>query len=627
MPPFEANTVESGSYLTYVPAMRTVTYDLRALLRLARDGGYTIPVFQREFVWKEAQVKLLVDSVSRNFPIGSLLVLAESSPSMPTLAARPIDATIAALDKDEEPGLPAPDAVESARQDRYYVLDGQQRLTSLVRVFLDAGTDKSYYVDLKRLFDQFVPNGGQQWRRDPSEMPWVRALKRKQPNPERRERNRYLRSDAVLESEKCLIFVQEYFEDTGDFGDRLADKTERRKAAAAVNKVFETIRNYHVPVVVIDRDSPLEAICRVFETINSTGTRLTTFDLAVARFYPQPDLRTLWNEECNQYDVLKRFAVDGERVLQVLALWRATDSGQYLEPTRTAILGLERDFIQKRWSDAAKHLAEAYEWAEAHGASPKYAPNDSTLVTLAAFFGRADGAWRQQTVGFSTVLEKWYFSKLLQSGSRQATNYNVGRDFRDLWTWHEDGKVPPCPTVNLDEQALIDIRPSDVRYRTLHALLAINARFDVRTGQPLRPQEVEDHHIFPISFARSEKLLRRHLDSICNRLLISADTNRHLSDRPPEEYMGEIAIEARKNGIEARVDERLRAAALPGSIRERDFATRFKISAFDQFLRDRAAKILGHVREAIGDSLTAVTKSSVAGSDGAADLLDTDDDD
>jgi uncharacterized protein with ParB-like and HNH nuclease domain len=77
--------MESTPYLAYVPAMRTVTYDLRALLRLARDGGFTIPVFQREFAWREAQVKLLVDSVSRNFPIGSLLVLTDRA-SAPNLA-------------------------------------------------------------------------------------------------------------------------------------------------------------------------------------------------------------------------------------------------------------------------------------------------------------------------------------------------------------------------------------------------------------------------------------------------------------------------------------------------------------------------------------------------------------
>ena len=70
------------------------------------------------------------------------------------------------------------------------------------------------------------------------------------------------------------------------------------------------MRNYKVPVVMLERDSGVESVCRVFETINSTGTRLTTFDLAVARFYPQPDLRGLWADAQEEHPILKNFGVE-----------------------------------------------------------------------------------------------------------------------------------------------------------------------------------------------------------------------------------------------------------------------------------------------------------------------------
>lgn len=599
--------------------MRTVTYSLRELLRLARDGGFTIPVFQREFVWKEAQVKLLVDSVSRNFPIGSLLVLAESSEMK--LEARPITAVLRAEDNPDLEGEATPPS-DATKQDCYYVLDGQQRLTSLVRVFLDASQEKSYYVDLKRLIEQFKENGSHLWKRSASDLPWVRALTRKEPNPERRQRNRYLCSKVILEAEKCQIFVQEYFEDSPDFEGRY-DRTGRRKAAAAVNGIFETIRNYQVPIVVIDRESPLEAICRVFETINSTGTRLTTFDLAVARFFPEPKLRTLWDGALREHDILRRFDVDGERLLQVLALWSAPAGDSYVEATRAVVFALDKQFIASHWDRAAACLAEAYEWADDHGASPKQAaPNEGILVALAAFLGKIDRAWRQQTVGFSTVLEKWYFAKLLQAGAWQATNYRVGIDFKSLLGWMEKGQPPAVRNVLLDESALIDIRPSDLRYKTLHALLAMRVRSDLRTGHPLKPEDVEDHHLFPASLTKKHEIPRRRLDSICNRLLVSADTNRHLGDKPPEEYMAEIAREARKMRIEANVDIRLRDAALPGSVAEVGFSKRYSIAGFDQFLHDRASAILGHVRGVIGDALVSGTTQSTDDEDSPADAID-----
>lgn len=116
--------------------MRTVTYNLLQFLTEAKRGAFVIPRFQRPFVWNHAQVKLLIDSISRNYPIGSLLLLQETIPNDPFLSSRPIDAVIGESESDEpsvddltQPAFPP--AV-------YYVLDGQQRLTSLVRVFLQA---------------------------------------------------------------------------------------------------------------------------------------------------------------------------------------------------------------------------------------------------------------------------------------------------------------------------------------------------------------------------------------------------------------------------------------------------------------------------------------------------------
>lgn len=579
--------------------MRTITYTITDLLKFARGGSFTIPLFQREFVWREGQVKLLVDSVSRNFPIGSLLVLAENAAEMPVLHARPIEAAARTFGVRDEGDISIADA---SRSDRMYVLDGQQRLTSLVRVFLDAVDGKSYYVDLKRLLEQFEPNGSHIWKRNASELAWVRMLNRKDPNPERCEKNRYLRSDIVLEKEKASYFVSEYFEDSHDFDGK--DRAWRRAAAAAVVSVFETIRNFQVPVVVIDRDTPFEAICRIFETINSTGTRLTTFDLSVARFYPDPDLRTKWTETQQMSDVMSRFDVDGERVLQVIAVWRAFREKKTPEPTRGAMLTLPGDLINREWDAAAAALDEALLWVEGHGASRKSAPNDAILVVLAAFFGIASREWRQKTVGFSTLLEKWYFSNLLQAGgARQATNYRIGSDFTDLSKWVQNAHPPPCPRVFLSEGILLDLRPSDVRYKALQSLMALRVKYDLRTGVPLDLRDVEDHHIYPLALTKIKGIDRRRLDAITNRLYVSRETNRTLADRDPEDYMAEIAAEARKLRIESRYDQRLRDAAVPGSVSDPGFARRFSQDALNTFQKERATAILGLVREVIGDAL------------------------
>ncbi len=583
--------------------MRTITYDLKSLLKLTHNGVFTIPVFQRDFVWTDAQIRLLVDSISRGYPIGSLLVLSQKNSSMPLLASRPIDAAIQSWTiEDGEISVSPTSVIQSEiTSERSYILDGQQRLTSLARVFLDAGKEKSVYIDLKRLLEQFEQTGEHEWTRNAaSEKVWLRFLTRKEPNPDRREKNRYMRSDIVLNAAKSQIYVQEYCEDSEDLNQY--SKSQRRQVAAAINGIFETIRNYQIPVVVIDPDSPLDAICRIFETINSTGTKLTTFDLAVAKFFPHIDLRRMRDEALDKYPILKKFEIDGERLLQVLALWWTYDKNIYLEATKSTILNLDLEYIRSNWDNAVSALTEAYQWAEDHGASPKAAPNDATLVAIGAFLGKTEKTWRQQ-VAFSSVLEKWYFSKLLQSGARQATNYKMGLDFQSLISWAKQDKPPQPEKVFLTPEVLTELSPTDVRYRTLQALLALKAKHDIRTHNALKIQEVQDHHIFPLSLSRTKGLPRRKLDSICNRIFISAETNIYFSDKEPYIYMKEIVQKAKQNHVEQRVNQFLLNAAIPGNVSDPDFLEQFTIKNFNEFLIKRANLILEQVRDILGDSL------------------------
>ena len=98
-----------------------------ANLRRAKDGSLTIPQFQRQFIWRESQVKLLIDSMSRAYPIGSLLLLARKA-DLP-LTTRSIEAEI-------RDGYPSDGIISDSRtgtDEESYILDGQQRTTSIAR--------------------------------------------------------------------------------------------------------------------------------------------------------------------------------------------------------------------------------------------------------------------------------------------------------------------------------------------------------------------------------------------------------------------------------------------------------------------------------------------------------------
>lgn len=107
--------------------MQTINFDIGQLLKKIRSGHFLIPQFQRDFTWKEGQTRLLIDSIARNYPIGSLLILGKND-AVPLRSRK--------LDADYPPKFEQSNVeFDEPGSESYYVLDGQQRLTSIARVF------------------------------------------------------------------------------------------------------------------------------------------------------------------------------------------------------------------------------------------------------------------------------------------------------------------------------------------------------------------------------------------------------------------------------------------------------------------------------------------------------------
>jgi hypothetical protein len=570
-------------------------YQLGQLASLAHQRVFHIPRFQRDFVWSEAQIKLLADSVGRNYPIGSLLLLAENRSTL-QLAGRPISALLEA----EDTGQDAPDDDPGARAaTRFHVLDGQQRLTSLVRVFANISPKKIYYVDLVKVLESFGPDYTE-------ESDWLISRQRPKDPKASKDKGRLVRADVILDVKKTSLYLDEFIDEVATLDLPKAfqtdnpkeEKAKRREAKATLVQVFETIRNYRVPAIVIDRESPLSAICRIFETINSTGRRLTTFDLAVASFYPEPDLRTLWDESLKRYPRIQRYDLDGERVLQLLVLHDDR------EATRSAILGMttKREYVQKQWDSAASALDRALKWAEDQGARAPSLPSEPIIISVASFL-YADGAeaWLKRTAGAYSQLERWYFSKLLQPGSKAASNYKIGKDYQDLLAWFRDERPLPMAEVRLSGLEVITLAPSDLRYKAIFSLLVRDVKQDIRSQSVLGPEDaIEDHHIFPRSFNTKHRLDKRKLDGVANRLPISKASNLQINNRPPQEYFEEILRDSTSGTVSA-----LLARAAFGEIgaSKEDFLRSLAVPKFEDFILERAERLLDMVQSVLNGLL------------------------
>ena len=94
------------------------TITIRQLLQRITDGEVRVPAFQRDFVWEPDRVQFLMDSIYKGYPIGTVLFWRTKEQLL--------------HDRDLGPfTLPDP----KAQYPIDYVLDGQQRLTSIFAPF------------------------------------------------------------------------------------------------------------------------------------------------------------------------------------------------------------------------------------------------------------------------------------------------------------------------------------------------------------------------------------------------------------------------------------------------------------------------------------------------------------
>jgi uncharacterized protein with ParB-like and HNH nuclease domain len=96
--------------------IQTIDYPLKTLIEKALTGEVCLPLFQRDFVWNDKQVRDLFESIIYNHPIG-VIILWQPPPEL--------------LGTNKIPYVCFDDEVKPGGPPKYLVLDGNQRLTSL----------------------------------------------------------------------------------------------------------------------------------------------------------------------------------------------------------------------------------------------------------------------------------------------------------------------------------------------------------------------------------------------------------------------------------------------------------------------------------------------------------------
>src|SRR5262249_14591139 len=110
--------------------LKAAPWKVASLAALKREGKLHLPDLQRGFVWSPDRVRALHDSLYRSYPVGALLLWEPTWEGEAPFSTRAWD--ICPPDELTQRGYPEqPSAVQPGS---LFVLDGQQRLTSIFRV-------------------------------------------------------------------------------------------------------------------------------------------------------------------------------------------------------------------------------------------------------------------------------------------------------------------------------------------------------------------------------------------------------------------------------------------------------------------------------------------------------------
>ncbi|MGK9270706.1 DUF262 domain-containing protein [Williamsia muralis] len=594
---------------------------LTKLLEDAAEGHLQLPDFQRSWVWDEERIRSLLASISRGFPVGAVMTLGTGG----AVSFKP---------RVLEGAPPTVDPPSSL------LLDGQQRLTSLYQVLVRGKAIRTvtprkqrvtrwFYIDIPTALDpkrdrdeaivivpeskKITSNFGKTTELDLSSQEYEI------------ENMMFPASELLAWNTWQTAFIQKH---TGkeDFAERFAELTRFH------DQVVQSFIGYLVPVIALDKATSKEAVCTVFEKVNTGGKALDAFELITAMYAAEGyELRKDWigadNRPGRQNRLENMFkmpssprgvlaGVSNTDFFQAVSLFHTQDlrksaesqgaSGKDLPQvsvTRSTLLNLPlaaylkyEKLVEDGFTRAAKFLVNhrIYRVADL--------PYQSQVVPLAAILADLGDDFENPSI--AKKVSEWYWCGVFGELYGSTTESRIARDFLQVLAWARGGPEPTTvhdATVRADRLLSMRTRQS-AAYKGVNALLMDIGAQDFRKGQDFSntiffEENVDIHHIFPKAWCKKQGIAPTRYDSILNKSPLSARTNRKIGGDAPSAYLSRLLAEVTPQDEQQR--ERLRAR-LSSHALDPDLLW---ADDFEGFMEDRQRRLAKLIEKATGKSV------------------------
>lgn len=598
---------------------QTNPIDLYKILDECQRGVVQLPDFQRSWVWDEDRIRSLIASISRAFPVGALMTL--DTGGEVNFKPRPVEG--------------APPTAKTATV-HSLLLDGQQRMTSMYQVTLrgkvvETVTPKKkkvkrwFYIDIRKALDPLAD-------REESivGVPEDRVIKAEFGRGATLDLSSPEKEYAALMYPVVQVFEWDKWQDGFDehwSGD--ANKDVRQEFRTFKRQVLENFKYYRVPVIALDKSTSKEAVCVVFEKVNTGGKALDAFELVTAMYAASGhELRKDWFGDGETPGRHRRLAemlrphdadsgivagVSNTDFLQAISLFHTRERRREAELSgkqgkdlpavignRQSLLNLPLEAykkyekqVERGFEKAAKflHLLHIYRIFDL--------PYQSQIVPLAAILADIGDDWEHTVIRDKLV--QWYWNGVFGELYGSAVETRIARDFMEVPAWLKGGPEPTTVSETIfraDRLKTMKMRLS-AAYKGMNVLLMKEGAQDFRSGQKFDytvffGENVDIHHIFPKDWCKKQGIGPKVYDSIINKTPLSYRTNRIIGGAAPSEYLAKL--EKGNKGTPA-----IDSTTLDGYLASHMIApVLLRADKFYEFMDDRQKRLLALIEKATG---------------------------
>ena len=467
-------------------------------------GRIKIPKFQRDFVWSKAQTAKLIDSIIKGFPIGTFILWKTNEELR----------HIKNIGNSRLPDIPKGDAA-------FYVLDGQQRITSLYAVHkgLIINHDGAT-VDYKDISIDLAC--------DPDEDDQVVTVSPPSQDPS-------ISVYKLLNGSLVDLFRQ-YDQD----------------ALSKIEIYQRRLTGYDFSTIVIS-NYPIDIACEVFTRINTGGTELTLFEIMVAKTY-DPDRFDLAREyewlidnKGTEKDLedANFETVPSSTVLQCIAAYISK------QVRRRDILKLNKEAFIDSWPNVKTGIFAAVDYIRNYQRIPvsRLLPYNALLVPLTYFFIH-NGP--NPTPYQDNLLTQYFWWASLSNRFSSGAEGKIAQDLERM----DDILLGKAPDYRGEE---VNLTLDDLRWRwfgtsdsfskaivCLYAhstplSFASNSLVRIDNSWLHRTNSKNYHHFFPRAYLARRGIPDWQANSILNITLVDDYLNkRTIGAKAPSIYMDEF---------------------------------------------------------------------------------------